>query len=190
MSGYPRKENICFSRTTIARKGSGVTGASASHVQVWCGCGYICVGPFPTYCNYEEGITQGFSLFWMVTKADAPVCDEYIGKGELLQNTVFPPGHGVDGSGSGLVLFLITPRGWLEGRQGKARQSKASCGRGEIKQMESWHFIWLLIECTFHHQRINSLKRPVLSKISIIFSYAVCSHIPDEYIYVWSTNLW
>lgn len=36
--------------------------ASASHTEDWCGRGYICVGCFPTYCNYEEGITQGFSL--------------------------------------------------------------------------------------------------------------------------------
>lgn len=54
-SGYPRKEKICFSRTTFAWEGSGATGASASHGKDWGGGGYICVGYFPTYYHYEVG---------------------------------------------------------------------------------------------------------------------------------------
>lgn len=54
-SGYPRKENICFSRITIAWESSGATGASASHSEDWGGGGDVCVGCFPTYCHYEVG---------------------------------------------------------------------------------------------------------------------------------------
>lgn len=53
-SEYP-KENICFSRTTIAWEGSGATDASAISGEDWGRGGYICVGCFPTYCHYKVG---------------------------------------------------------------------------------------------------------------------------------------
>lgn len=61
------------------------------------------------------------------------VCDADIGKGELLQSTVFPPcGHGGGGQmGQDLVLScFLSPRegGWEEARQGKARCGKERRG--------------------------------------------------------------
>ena len=57
------------------------------------------------------------------------VCDAHIGKGELLQTTVFPPsGHGRGGQmGQDLVLScFLRPRegGWEEARQGKVWQGE------------------------------------------------------------------
>lgn len=130
-SGYPRKENICFSRIAVAWEGSGATGGSASHGEDWGGCGYIYVGCFPTYCHYEAGDYP--KIF--------PILNGHEGRCESLWRThwergaaakhcvpsLWSLGRRADGSGSGLILFLTTQKGWPGG--GEAGQGQV--WRGE-----------------------------------------------------------
>lgn len=78
---------------------------------------------FPHTAIMKRGLPKDFpcSEWW---QSDVPVCDEHVGKKELLQNTVLLLyGRRANRrTGSGLVLFLMTSGGWLEG--GKARQGK------------------------------------------------------------------
>lgn len=61
-SGYPRKENICFSRNTIAWEGSGPL---LLMVKTGAGVEISVLDVFPLIPITRQGITQGFSLFYI-----------------------------------------------------------------------------------------------------------------------------
>lgn len=125
-SGYLRKEDMCFSRTAITWEGSRAIGASSSHGENWGTGGYSCVGCFLTYCHCKVGDYPRI----------IPVQNSLEGRCASLWSTHWEQGgsanHRVpsiclwrrraDGSGSGLVLFLVTQRWWPGG--GKARQGE------------------------------------------------------------------